>query len=387
MMNCLASKQIFLGALFFPLLLSAEIVLVEPAENKQVPLVPQNQKDLIAMPSHAARREKLTADRNQGKHYGFFARTNIWRKALPVTFQWKCTGQETGPFTVMLSETPDFRNPKLLFSSKQTRITPPNFLLNLKLGQKYYWKVAAQGRKIYSRVSSFTTEDHPPRWIAVEGQVANIRDLGGWKTTDGFTVRQGHLFRGQGLNYNSVDRVTRGRNRLMVEDIALLCGELGIRTDLDLRGKAETADLAESPLGKGVQLIQLPSSSYTGIHSKEGKKKMIRHFKVLADPKNHPVYFHCIGGFDRTGAVAVVANGVLGVSENDLASDWEQSSLPNLPDLPPASKVRNYEGMVKRFYDYGKPGDPLKVCIEKYLLSGGVTAEEIETFRKTMLVK
>ncbi|MBR4664389.1 MAG: hypothetical protein IKO93_10995, partial [Lentisphaeria bacterium] len=59
----------------------------------------------------------------------------------------------------------------------------------------------------------------------------------------------------------------------------------------------------------------------------------------------------------------------------------------NLPDLPPASKVRNYEGMAKRFYDYGKPGDPLKVCIEKYLLSGGVTAEEIEIFRKTMLVK
>ena len=31
--------------------------------------------------------------------------------------------------------------------------------------------------------------------------------------------------------------------------------------------------------------------------------------------------------------------------------------------------------------------DVVKVCIEKYLLSGGVTAEEIETFRKAMLVK
>ena len=386
MMDHRVSKQIFLWGLFFPLLLSAEIVLVEPAENKLVPLVPQNQKDLIAMPSHAARREKLTNDLKQGKNYGFFAEKNIWRKALPITFQWKCTGKETGPFTVMLSETPDFKNPKF-FPSRQTKVTPQNYLLNLKLGQKYYWKVAGKDRKIFSKVSSFTTENHPPRWIAVEGRVGNIRDLGGWKTTDGYTVRQGHLFRGEGLNDNSVDHMLKGRSRLMFEDIAMLRGELGIKTDLDLRGKRETVDLAESPMGKGVKFIQVPSTSYTSIHGKYGKNSMLRNFRTIADPKNHPVYFHCIGGYDRTGSVAFIANGVLGVSENDLASDWEQSGLPRLPDIPPVDKFRNFDGMVKSFYQYGKPGDSLKVCIEKYLLSCGITAEEIETFRKTMLVK
>ncbi|MBO4631336.1 MAG: tyrosine-protein phosphatase, partial [Lentisphaeria bacterium] len=189
------------------------------------------------------------------------------------------------------------------------------------------------------------------------------------------------------LNYNSVDHIRKGRNRLMVEDITMLCDELGIKTDLDLRRKGETADLTVSPLGKNVRYIQISSSSYKGIHSETGKQTMINDFKVLADPKNHPIYFHCIGGYDRTGAVAFIANGVLGVSENDLASDWEQTTLPNLPDLPPKDKWRDYDGMVEGFYKYGKTGESLKDCIEKYLLSGGVTPEEIATFRKIMLVK
>ena len=43
------------------------------------------------------------------------------------------------------------------------------------------------------------------------------------------------VYRGQGLNDNSMDGVRAGRNRLMVEDVAYLTGELGIRTTAALR--------------------------------------------------------------------------------------------------------------------------------------------------------
>ena len=389
---CKFSLCLMISAICFAV--SGEIQLVSPVENTIVPLLSENEKKIREYDTPEARKAVIEADSKEKKI--FFGKKALWRRPLPVEFKWKCTDGESAPFRITVSEKPDFSDPVYAFIGTyqvkymkypSDKLSLPPYYGNFKIGQKYYWKVAGKDRKIYSKVSSFTTENHPPRWIAVEGRVGNIRDLGGWKTTDGYTVRQGHLFCGEGLNDNSVDCILKGRSRLMVEDIALLCGELGIKTDLDLRGQRETAYQTESPMGKGVKFILVPSTSYTSIHGKYGKNSMLRNFRTIADPKNHPVYFHCIGGYDRTGSVAFIANGVLGVSENDLASDWEQSGLPRLPDIPPVDKFRNFDGMVKSFYQYGKPGDSLKVCIEKYLLSCGITAEEIETFRKTMLVK
>ncbi|MBR5388667.1 MAG: tyrosine-protein phosphatase, partial [Clostridia bacterium] len=51
-----------------------------------------------------------------------------------------------------------------------------------------------------------------------------------------------------------------------------------------------------------------------------------RIFYYLTDEKNYPIYVHCNAGADRTGTVAFLINGLLGVSFEDLTRDFELTS-------------------------------------------------------------
>ncbi len=290
---------------------------------------------------------------------------------------------------------------------------------NLDLGETYYWQVLwnlrcpthSHGSTVYgpcplcnkgkqavaSPVASFMTEDQAPRWIDIEGRVENIRDLGGWRTEDGRRVRTRMIYRGQGLNDNSPSGDKPGRNRLMVEDAEFMTKRLCIKTDLDLRSGREVAWAKYSPLGYGVQYVWSSSSAYKGIFSDDksefpggsAKQVMGRNFRLFCDVKNYPIYFHCIAGADRTGSLAFMLNGVLGVPLHDLEVDWEATFYPNLPDIlkdwaGPKSWRRGAhltEGLQK----YGNADSTLKERIELYLLDCGVTREEIEQFRSIML--
>lgn len=374
----------------FPLSLMAEITLTAPARDAVVPLVPENQKKIMALKTHAERLAELNSDRKSRKSY--FNRKSLWRKALPVTFSWKCTAGERGPFRLLISEKEDFSDPVILFSKKDPTLSCPQYASNFKIGQKYYWKVigrtADKKGKTESAAGTFTTEDVTPRWIAIQGRVGNIRDLGGYRTVDGKRVRQNLLFRGQGLNDNSGDGEFPGQNRLMIVDRAYMLNVLKIRTDLDLRSSGETAKMTVSPLGKEVRFVNRSSSAYQGIFAERGKQIMAENFRLFCDRKNYPIYFHCIAGADRTGSLALILNGILGVPEHELETDWEQTFYPNLPDNTDdmkASFSRFFVHFTKGLSKYGKPGDTIQKRIELYLLDCGIKPEEIETFRKIML--
>ena len=235
-----------------------------------------------------------------------------------------------------------------------------------------------------SAVSSFRTEDLVPRWISIKGRVGNIRDLGGYRTLDGKRVKQNIVFRGQGLNYNSVDGVIPGENRLMLVDLNYFLKDVKIRTDLDLRGTRETADMKVSPLGESVQFIQRGSPAYGNIFSKGGKSTMAKNFRVFCDPKNYPVYFHCIAGADRTGSLAVVLEAVLGVPEKEVAMDYERTFYPWMRNYT-GSAWKSYQVLKEGIMKYGKNGDSFQKCAELYLKDCGIKQEEIEKFRAIML--
>ena len=283
-------------------------------------------------------------------------------------------------------------------------VADSEYCANLEIGARYYWQVACRGYCGFgcgpkhgckaskslakSPVATFTTEDLAPRWIAIEGRTANIRDLGGRHTADGRRVKQGLVFRGQGLNDNSVTGEAQGRNRLTAEDVKYFTRTLGIKTDLDLRSPGETADLAESPLGPTVRLVVRSSSCYRGIFDEHGKKVMAANFREFCDRKNYPIYFHCIGGADRTGSLGYVLNGVLGVDRHELETDWEQTFYPRIPDANPDPNFWCRESHFNAgFAKYGKEGDSWNRRIELYLLDCGITPEEIKTFREIMLEK
>ena len=78
-------------------------------------------------------------------------------------------------------------------------------------------------------------------------------------------------------------------------------------------------------------------------------------FEVLADERNYPVYIHCNAGADRTGTVAFLINGLLGVSEADLIRDYELTSFSSVSGLRYRSEIKNGDfteiGVMKNDYD------------------------------------
>ena len=117
---------------------------------------------------------------------------------------------------------------------------------------------------------------------------------------------------------------------------------------------------------------------------KAGKK--IRHDAYWR--KSLPVAFHCIGGSDRTGALAYVLNGVLGVSRQELETDWESTFYPNIPDQCHPNEP-DFWCRESHFNDgfskYGDANTTWNDRIVLYLKDCGITDAEIETFRKIML--
>ena len=343
-----------------------------------------------------------------------------WQRQRPLVLKWKATEGESEPWRVRLSTKSDFSDGRDMWLDRRELAQEPiddgksvlwtcNVpLANLELGKTYYWEVwsdvkcrefrcgftypngckcgKAKPGKV-SPVFSFTTTDRAPRWISLEGRTDNVRDVGGWRTVDGSRVRTGLVYRGTAFNDNSVAGLNRGRNRLTVEDVRYLTEELGIKTDLDLRSPRELAGMRESPLGSKVKFVNVISQSYQGLFTDVGKDAMARNFRVFCDRVNYPIYFHCIHGVDRTGSLAYVLNGLLGVDKEDLERDWEAATYPKLSGVRNPWSERACAHYDRGFAKYGREGDSLAERIRLYLLDCGITQGEIDSFKAIMLVK
>ena len=397
----------------------AAIELVAPASDATVALVPDAQKKVMALPTLEERLALFAEDRVHGK---VIRPDKLWRKAQPLVLKWRATDGEPGPWKVEVGKSPDLSDARIWYIgvSKIDKATGRevggrkgdgkcrelSYALpraNLEVGRGYYWRVTSRSRcgfhcsprhgcmesrrVVKSAVGRFRTEDLAPRWIEIDGSVGNFRDFGGRRTADGRRVRQGMAYRGQGLNDNSVTGEEPGRSRLTVNDVGYLVRDLGIKTDLDLRGFGETAGMTASPLGPGVKFIQHPSQCYNRIFTDQGREAMAKNFRVFCDRANYPIYFHCIGGADRTGALAYVLNGVLGVERRELETDWESTFYPNIPFRDAAGNLAwNSELHFENgFSRYGGEGDSWNRRIELYLMDCGVTEREIAAFREIML--
>ena len=199
-------------------------------------------------------------------------------------------------------------------------------LINVFIGTTYRWTVTLlddEGDSVTSEVASFTTDGQAPRNLYVDS-VTNVRDIGGWTTLDGGRVRQGLLYRGARMNDNfSTD------SSISEEGIKTLCEEIGIKTEIDLRqtqainNRNESGGITSSPLGAGVTYLARPMDYGDVLITEQKNIQRVREvFALLADESNYPIYFHCSIGTDRTGLIAWLVNGLLGVSETDLWRDY-----------------------------------------------------------------
>ena len=156
---------------------------------------------------------------------------------------------------------------------------------------------------------------------------------------------------------------------------------LGIRTDLDLRSDKECFGMTGSPLGPEVKWIKISSSAYSGMAKDSGKSAFTQVFRVFLDEKNYPIDFHCIAGADRTGSLAFILNGLLGVDEEELWRDWEVTAFQK-EKLDFGHRTR-FSKLVKVFDAF--PGASINEKIVAYVKSAGFTDADIEKFRSIML--
>lgn len=160
--------------------------------------------------------------------------------------------------------------------------------------------------------------------------VANFRDLGGYVCEGGIT-RWGVFYRSTSLH------------KAEPEDIGKL-KRLGISRILDLRYPHEQKErpdrLVEGALWKGISLMGPTSADQIRVNDGVTDtrtlirmyRQMIRFSKAeIRDAVRFliqaegPGLFHCAAGKDRTGIIAMLLLGAVGVSKEDIVSDYEMS--------------------------------------------------------------
>lgn len=249
-------------------------------------------------------------------------------------------------------------------------------IFNLIPGNTYYYKVVAtqesgQTKELLS--SSFSTSGQL-RQIKVNS-VANVRDLGGWPTASGHKIRYGLIYRGAELNNN---------HNVEPEDAATL-RNIGIRAELDLRGNSEAGNIKASALGSEVEYKRISlgqtSTYYKGLTTYRNQYIQDVKYVFSCVRANKPVYFHCAIGADRTGTLAFLLEGVLGVSESDIYKDYELTTFSFFNTTRTKGSLSEAIALIKSI-----PAQTLEEQFYKFFTDSlGISAADVDAFRAKML--
>lgn len=215
------------------------------------------------------------------------------------------------------------------------------------------------------------------RWIRTRNNSAeawNVRDLGGW-ACDGGTVKYGLLIRG---------------GRIAAADRAVLVGQLGVQHEIDLRGKEgrdpSDGDVAtESQLGSDVWFTIAKKAASYALTPIETWQLYLR---CVIDAVTHrePVYFHCTAGADRTGTLACVLEGLLGMSQSDIDKDYELTTFYSGSGTDALARRRNEPEWIRLINAIDAiSGDSFRdKCVHFAVGTCGMSMADINAYRAAM---
>ena len=242
------------------------------------------------------------------------------------------------------------------------------------------------------------------RRIPLDGCV-NFRDLGGYASSLGGTTRWGVLFRADSLH------------RLSPADAEVIAG-LGIRTAVDLRASDERARVGVLDPALGIEEhhvgttdgalhapergdLDMQTRSFGQIYEamiRNGGERFAAAIELVADPDRWPTAFFCMAGKDRTGCLAALILGLVGVNRQDIVGDYvatapavpaiRERSLAELPEMAqvwaklPDDITKAPIGAMTELLERidGQWGGP-----EGFALDYGVKPQSIERLRTSFL--
>lgn len=189
-------------------------------------------------------------------------------------------------------------------------------------------------RPLHKDNSSFQNEEH--RLLPMDG-AHNTRELGGYKTLDGRSIKWGMLFRSDKLS----DISNTDQEYLQT---------LGIKKIVDFRSEDEKAEEPDI-IPAGISYVEMPISVDGAMRTKieavlRGETdKEVQSFLVDANKEfvtsytnvyedflrglideDAPTLFHCTAGKDRAGFAAAITLIALGVSKEDVIEDYMKTN-------------------------------------------------------------
>ena len=260
--------------------------------------------------------------------------------------------------------------------------------------------------------------------------VKNARDLGGYKTKDGRTVKFGKLLRtGELVNVSSADKKKLVNKYRVKKDIDLRSADDIERNGADVKLPGATYyhfpysfDLLDSylrsPAGleltvyqimdlvrldfKGDAISNYFEAGYMSMYVTEKGLSLFRNFfDQLLAANGDTVLFHCVSGKDRTGNAAMLLLSALGVDKETIVEDFMLSNYyftedraalydrvySTIPSEQFAKDISSFAGVtrnwIRRSYDiiethYGS--------VDGFLKKGlGLTNKDLKKLQKAYL--
>lgn len=324
-------------------------------------------------------------------HLGYV--TYPCRADIPVTFVVKWNYNENAMRTTVAVDTKAIGT-RNAYTMKTYDVTGLNKypLYNLLPNTTYYYKVThvmEDGSLVEAKGGSFTTSSESIRLIYIDG-TQNVRDLGGWTGLDGKKVKYGKIFRGAALSDSSAFSLNvTGKGKLAF-------GELKVQAELNLGAVDTETSIAQNCSYKRIGYTNY-ATAITGETYRAQFKEVLEYIVSCLDGTltegglhtvERNIYFHCQGGCDRTGTLSFQLLGLLGVSESDLAKEYELSSFSEigygrLRTTTKAANTYDYVGMVEAIKAYD--GTTISDKFYNFAIDCGLSADTITAFRNLML--
>lgn len=248
--------------------------------------------------------------------------------------------------------------------------------------------------------------------------LTNFRDLGGIKTSDGRVVKVNRLLRAAqpvGLSEEEISKLIKSNLKVIIDfrtsneaartPVDNIGGASYLHIDIMGANDTQAADpnhwvqmLAENPHGVELQFIETYKEFATGESSRRGYGNFLR---ACASQSDGAILFHCAAGKDRTGLAAALILRVLGITDEDIYTDYLKSMEFQEKISAPYLAMAKAAGMTDQQVEYlkvllGVKKEFLSAALtaaeekygsfENYITEGlGVTPEEIERIRDLYL--